>query len=455
MPDRVGATAVKARAERDARIISKLLRTAGIAFAALSERRVPYWPEERWQAARDRRVQRIVRHAYETVPFYRAVMRDRRWHPEEFRTVTDLARLPLIDGAAVRRRVGEFRSTAIPAATCMAAHSGSGSSTLWDRHAALERIVLAERDRVIWARLAGGSLLARQLYIVPPHSSAVFSRRFYDRWIVGANLVARRCYVDPAAPYTDVMRALEAVRPHVVRSYGSYLEHFARYAWNHGVRPSMPPVWTYGADAIAPHWRELIERELGCRVVSNYGSTEAGRIGFECEHRTGYHLNTDVIATRIVRPDGSECEPGEVGEVVVSNLLNRATVLLNFRLGDRGAIGARRCPCGRTLPLLTTLEGRVSETVTARDGQQIPATVLLVHCAADLAGALEVQLVPRGVGRIMWRIAPAPKTDRSLFRSRLVDRCAELFGSRLEADVEYVSAVPRTVGGKRHLVSEP
>lgn len=445
----------QARAERDARIISKLLRTAGIAFAALSERRVPYWPEERWQAARDRRVQRIVRHAYETVPFYRAVMRDRRWHPEEFRTAADLARLPLIDSVTVRRRVAEFRSTAIPAATCMAAHSGSGNTTLWEPQAALEKIVLAERDRVIWARLAGGSLLARQMYIVPPYSSAVISRDFCGRRIVGANLLARRCYLDPAAPYADAMRALEAFRPHVARSYGSYLEHLARYAWNHGVRLSMPPIWRYGADAIAQHWRELIERELGCRVVSNYASTEAGRIGFECEHRTGFHLNTDVIATRIVRPDGSECEPGEVGEVVISNLLNRATVLLNYRQGDRGAIGARRCPCGRTLPLLTTLEGRVSETVTARDGQELPTTALLGHCAPDLAGALEVQLVPRGVGRMMWRIVPGPETDRPMLRARLAERCSELFGSRLEADVEYVSAVPRTVAGKRRLVSEP
>jgi hypothetical protein len=46
-------------------------------------------------------------------------------------------------------------------------------------------------------------------------------------------------------------------------------------------------------------------------------------------------------------------DPRTSGEVVVSNLVNRETVLLNYRLGDVAASLPDRCPCGRSLPLLS------------------------------------------------------------------------------------------------------
>ncbi|MDQ2981931.1 MAG: hypothetical protein M3R26_06390, partial [Actinomycetota bacterium] len=104
-------------------------------------------------------------------------------------------------------------------------------------------------------------------------------------------------------------------------------------------------------------------------------------IGFMCERRDGYHLHEDLCHVSIRRPDGRPTAEGEVGEVVISNLVNRATVLLNYRLGDLAAIRGRRCPCGRTSAMLEELEGRVARIIRLPDGT-------LVHEAAVGAAIL-------------------------------------------------------------------
>jgi phenylacetate-CoA ligase len=85
---------------------------------------------------------------------------------------------------------------------------------------------------------------------------------------------------------------------------------------------------------------------------------EAGTIGFQCERREGFHLNVDLCAVRIVDAEGRTVPPGTSGDIVISSLDNRATVLLNYRIGDRGTLSPQPCPCGRSLPLLASLEGR-------------------------------------------------------------------------------------------------
>src|SRR4030067_870432 len=101
--------------------------------------------------------------------------------------------------------------------------------------------------------------------------------------------------------------------------------------------------------------REFFERELGIPVYSRYNAVEAFKIGFTCEERQAFHLNSDLTHVRIVDADGKPCAAGQTGEVIISNLVNRATVLLNYRLHDVAALSDELCPCGRTLALLCAL----------------------------------------------------------------------------------------------------
>ena len=104
-------------------------------------------------------------------------------------------------------------------------------------------------------------------------------------------------------------------------------------------------------------------------MLSRYSAAEAFKIGFFCEECTGFHLHEDLCHVRTIGTDGQTLAPGEPGAIVISNLINRASVLLNYPIGDVGSISEERCPCGRTFKLLSELEGRVEDILSLPGGR--------------------------------------------------------------------------------------
>jgi phenylacetate-CoA ligase len=194
--------------------------------------------------------------------------------------------------------------------------------------------------------------------------------------------------------------------------------------------------------------RALLEERTGAMVYSTYQASETGRLGFECEQRSGWHLNIDLCAVRLVDGDGTTVPAGREGEVVVSNLHNRAMVLLNYRLGDRAILADMPCACGRGLPVLGALLGRRTEVVQLSDGREISGLILEAQCMYALAGTLRSQLVPEGPGRVRWRVVLAPAVDLDALTARVRDAVRASFGDTLAATIEPVKEISLTPQGK-------
>jgi len=175
---------------------------------------------------------------------------------------------------------------------------------------------------------------------------------------------------------------------------------------------------------------------------------EVGRIGFQCEERRGFHLNIDLCPVRIVDAEGNDLPPGQVGEVVISNLYNRGMVLLNYRIGDYGAMSLRPCPCGRSLPVLEQLEGRSSSTLRLADGREILDHVL-THAYKDvLKEALAFQIVHSRPGDFRWRVVAALDADRNALQRGILDAARRVLGEGNVLAVEFVDRIEPGQGGK-------
>ena len=131
---------------------------------------------------------------------------------------------------------------------------------------------------------------------------------------------------------------------------------------------------SYAGDTMSDAGRRLIETEFGIPVLSAYNAVVCFKIGFTCERRAGFHLHEDLCDVRVVDQAGDDVPPRERGEVVVSNLVNRATVLLNYRLGDVARLEDEPCDCGRTARRLVDLEGRVDDLIELESGEYVYPT---------------------------------------------------------------------------------
>lgn len=431
----------------------RTLNTARLGIRGLAERTVPYWPVARIRALQERRLRSILRHAYRTVPFYREAMRDKALRPEDFQVIKDLQQLPLIDGHDLQERPEAFISDAYHSGNRVPLYStGSASSgpkvVHWNPSALLYQGAYAERDRVVLYHLLGKTLGLHRVSFISSTTMAFRVGKFIsDRVLMPRGLVQTE-HLSVQQPYEQIVERLNDIRPDVVFSYSSFAEHLFRVVEDRGL-PFLPPkVWVCGADWLSPEGRKLIEETFHCRVHSTYQSVEGGRIAFQCELRHGFHVNEDLCPVRLVDEGGDPVPPGEPGEVVLSNLYNRAMVLLNYRLGDRAVMADAQCPCGRSLPLMRSLDGRCSDTLVLSDGREVLDHVLIEACGEDFRSALQFQFAQIRPGRFEIRVVPYSNVDTDDLRRRLLTSARSVLGDEAKVQIRCVERLAYRGDGK-------
>jgi phenylacetate-CoA ligase len=378
--------------------------------------------------------------------------------PTDFQSAGDLAKLPLLEREQLQSDPEYFASRARPLARYVEVRtSGStGEPIVFFRHVrgALQRSLGFERMEPMLARLLGTRWRRRDAVIVPPRSwrADEEDQSPQVQWL-GLHLRARCRNLSLFDPPEEIARELEAFRPHLVKSYGSLIE--ALYTHLLAARPNFhrPKAVSYTGDAVSDPVRRVLRDDLGIAVLSLYQAVEAGVIGWQCERQAAHHLNVDLCPIRIVDGEDRELPIGEPGEVVVSNLVNRGTVVLNYRLGDLAARLPERCGCGRSLPLLSDVQGRTTDWLESGSGQPIhPQT--LRGILRSVEGVRRFQLVQEEPGEVRVITVIAPDADRAAIRSRIVDDVRSLDAS-IHVDVEFAESLPRTEGGKVRMVRTP
>ncbi len=391
-------------------MLSSLRGTGIVIGAALRDRGAPTLDPERLQARRDARARQMVRYASETVPHYRELFTREGIDPREIAGAQDLQRLPIIEKEELRADPERFRSTSADAADALAFESMGTSGvpvTIYhDRRSLLENIAYAERERAVVSRLAGKSVRAVYLHVATPTGMGRRTQAFY-RAAAYLPVRPRRVRVSLYEPIDRLGEAIDRIRPDVVRGWGTHLELLFRALLERGYRGHLPRVVSYASEGMSPEGKLFFELELGLPVVSSYAAVESFRIAFTCEERRDFHVHDDLCHVRLVGPDGRDVPSGSEGEVVISNLINRGTVLLNYRLGDLASV-AGPCLCGRTLPLLSGVRGRTSELVTLPDGTLIHP-VAVWEVMRGRPGLVRYQLVQLGPARFTLKLVTSDR----------------------------------------------
>src|SRR5205823_86959 len=116
-------------------------------------------------------------------------------------------------------------------------------------------------------------------------------------------------------------------------------------------------------------------------VVNWYGHAEKAVLAAECPAFSGYHVQPSYGFVELIRRDGSVIhEPGEVGEIVATGFVNRATVFVRYRTEDFASWAPPgRCNCGLETPRLLRIEGRLQELLLTATGRRISMTAINFH----------------------------------------------------------------------------
>lgn len=433
--------------------LKRLGWTVYLAYQARGQAAFPFRPAAAVERAQSRRVQRMLAHAYATVPYYRATLDRLGIRPSDVRRADDLARLPLLEPGDLARDARPYTSTAAPLTDYLRVRSGGSTgaprSVYHDVAAVFQNAAHGERERSLIAAHVGRRAGYRESVLVVPDSSTTIVQQFCaQRSLAPSGVRIERQYLSIFDPPDVNERLLNEFKPEVIHGFGSYLEILFTHRHTMGT-PSFhrPKVVTFSSDGIVEAVRRLITETMGIPVLGTYQSVEAFKIGFECGRGPGFHINADLYPVRIIDRDGRTLPPGETGEVVVSNLVNRATVLLNYRLGDLAAILPDPCPCGRSLPLLGSLEGRRDDWIELASGRTIhPMAVRRLFTKEEQIW--QYQVIQESPARFRISLVAAPSCDRAAARERLAAGFRAHLGREVATEVVFVDAIERTPGGK-------
>lgn len=185
------------------------------------------------------------------------------------------------------------------------------------------------------------------------------------------------------SPLAELARWLARFDPHYLLTYPSVAAALLEIVPGDRRPPALEEVRLI-SEPLDPEVEERLRREWGVRVTDVYSANEVGYIAFRCGEGNRLHVQSEAILTEILDEAGRPCGPGETGRVVVTALHNLATPLLRYELGDFATVGTV-CPCGRSLPVLDRVMGRVRNMVrTPEGGRYWPAAFMRLRKVAPL-----------------------------------------------------------------------
>lgn len=432
--------------------LSRLRWAAHFAWHLRGQSAFPFLPLAVVQRRQAERVRRMAAYACRTVPYYRETFRRLGLEPADFRDAGDLARLPVLEREAIQRDPEYFCSDAVPRGDLLRITSGGSCGAprlvLHDPRGVFENAAHGERERSIWTAIIGRATAYRELTIAPPHSTTLKVQQYCrERGLYPRGVGIERQYASLLDPPETTVQHINAFKPHVLHSYGSHLAILFGHLDRTGASFHRPALVSYTADNLSAPVRAMIEQRFGIPVFTTYQAVEAFKIGFECERHCGLHLNIDLYPLRVVDGADRDLPRGRSGEVIVSNLVNRGMVLLNYRLGDIVTLLPDRCGCGRSLPLLSYPEGRTDDLLEFASGRIVHPQAIRSSFNEERS-IWEYQVEQLTDTHFRVALLTAPACDAQATRQRVVDKLAKVLGSGVHIDIEFVDTIDRTVGGK-------
>jgi len=198
---------------------------------------------------------------------------------------------------------------------------------------------------------------------------------------------------------------------------------------------------------LMPNERQVIENIFGVQVHDRYGCEEVSLIASECEKHEGLHINIEHLFVEFIREDGMPAHPGEEGAIIVTDLVNEAMPFIRYKVEDVGVLSDRKCSCGRGLPLMEKVVGRVADFFVRKDGSLVAGVSLIERTLTAIPGIQQLQIVQNAIDEFVLNIV---KDDKFVEESKkgLLFEMNETFGHGVNIKMVFVDKLKQEESGK-------
>jgi phenylacetate-CoA ligase len=403
------------------------------------------WSIKKWKSWQEERLAFVLQRAVNKVPYYRDLWNKRRAAGD--RRASDLlANWPILSKETLRQQPRAFIADDCDLRKMLHDHT-SGTTG---------------KPLEIWTSIAHNK-----------ESYAIFEARckrwygldYHDRWgMIGGQLVTpvqrrrppfwvwnqglNQLYMSSYHLAPDLipfyLDALQSYHITYLYGYTSSLYELGYIANELGIQVQLK-VAIADAEPLFDYQRDVISRAFGCPARATYGCTENIISAQECE-RGNLHLWPELGILEVMDWNSDAVlESGQTGRFICTSLLNIDMPLIRYDLGDSGSIStaSQPCACGRTLPMLAALDGRIDDVLYTIDGRRIGRLDPVFKMGLSIK---EAQIIQEDLRHLRLCVVPAVgygKQDEQAIIKSLKLRLGEV-----DIKVEKVDLIPRSKNGK-------
>jgi len=398
------------------------------------------------------RLRKIIKYAYDCVPFYHKRIKNLGIGPDDIKTVNDLNKLPILKKEEIRKNVDEMISKDFNIDDLkMLSTSGSTGQPLFLYISRKEddfrkakhlraNISLGQKPRDRWVTITS-----------PRH----FGNATKLQRVLGVYTPV------PVSVFDDVVTQIsniERMKPDILDGYSSSLLLLAKEVKKRGVETIKPRFIIGGAELIDDSSRRFIEKVFNAPFYDQYASVELERTAWQCAAKMGYHMDVDTIVVQFVDKNGEEVSDGERGEITCTSLFNYSMPLIRYAVGDIGMPSDEKCSCGRTLPIMKVVEGRKDSLLLLPDGRILtPHTLTIAINLFKFYDRIDkFRVIQKRIDYFELQVKMKDDDmDRDAFEPAMVEHLKKMLdvgASEIRFDVRFVEDIPLDETGKFMMV---
>jgi len=307
-----------------------------------------------------RRMRALVKHAYETVPFYHRVFDESKVKPEDIHSRHDLLKIPILTKEVVRSHTYEMISSIYDIKN-LEEKSTSGSTSIplkvyrcREQNAYSAAVKLRNNS---WVNMTDRDYAA----VIAPGGEGW-------RSLKGVNDLRLDSYEISVQKLERLAVSVRRLRPKFLVGFPSGQILFSRFCEERGIDDISFEWIRCSGEKIFEEEKRRMERIFSSKVHEHYSATESSSIGSECAERSGLHISSENQFVEFIKDD-ELAAPGEMASVIVTPLFSYGMPLIRYELGDVAYHKDDVCPCSRGLPLMSYVDGRITDILVAPDGR--------------------------------------------------------------------------------------
>ncbi len=397
--------------------------------------------ERQWQ-----RLENLIRFAWENNAFYRARFEIAGITPDMVQSPEDMQKIPVLTKQEIRQNTPQMISRGYVLPDLLQFKTGGSTGKALDIYitedcSELRNACARRHDR--WTGWEVGEPIAA-VWGNPYLPSSIKEK--LKNWLLTPFI-----YLDTMSVTEKSVRNFavewERVHPTLLFGHAHSLYLLAQYVRDLNITNIKPRGILSTSMMLMPQERKVIEEVFCTKVNDRYGCEEVSLIASECEKHEGMHLNIEHLYVEFLKEEGGYAAPGEPGKIVVTDLMNKAMPFIRYQVEDVGVPSERTCSCGRGLPLMETVTGRVADFLIKSDGSKVAGVSLIENTLTKIPGIDQMQIVQDRIDLITLLVVPGGDfTDFS--QIQLQNYFESLFGKTVTVEIDLVSFIAPEPSGK-------